>query len=199
MIISYKYNFIYFRPKKTGSSTIATVLRANLGNDDVDHKDPASGEGKEHAHTEAKEIRKMVSDDFWNRAFKFTSERHPYEKAVSLTYYRIGKRGKSFRAETRPFEEMLDRVVAGNGYCGFRYYSIDGEPVVDDFIRQESLLTDLKRIGDKLGLSIPDELPRRKGKFREDQRPAREILSSAQKDIIFEKCKPEFDLLGYER
>jgi hypothetical protein len=141
----------------------------------------------------------MVPRKFWKSAFKFTSERHPYEKAVSLAYYRMGKRGKPRRAETSSFEELLDKIVAGEGYCGYRYYSINGRPVVDDFIRQENLLADLKRIGDKLGLSIPEELPRRKGQFREDQRPAREILTPAQKDIIYEKCKVEFDLLGYER
>jgi hypothetical protein len=199
MIISYKYNFIYFRPKKTGSSTIAAVLRANLGIDDVDHKDQVWGEEKERAHTEASEIRDMVPRKFWKSAFKFTSERHPYEKAVSLTYYRMGKHGKSTRAETSSFEEMLDKVISGEGYCGYRYYSINGRPIVDDFIRQENLMADLKRIGEKLGLAIPDELPRRKGQFREDMRPAREILSAEQRDIIYEKCKPEFELLGYER
>ena len=199
MIISYKHNFIYFRPKKTGSSTIAEVLRANFGTDDVDHNDLSSIDEKTHAHTKAEQIRRMVPRKFWKGAFKFTSERHPYEKAVSLAYYRMGKPGKAEQNQSRPFEEMLDSVIAGEGYCGFRYYSINGRPVVDDFIRQESLSADLKRIGEKLGLSIPDELPRRKSRYREDRRPAHEILSAAQKDIIFAKCKPEFELLGYER
>jgi len=33
---------------------------------------------------------------------------------------------------------------------------------------------------------------------RTDRRPARDILTKAQKETIYETCKPEFDLLGYE-
>ena len=35
VIISYAHNFIYFRPKKTGSSTIVDVLRPSLGENDI--------------------------------------------------------------------------------------------------------------------------------------------------------------------
>jgi hypothetical protein len=197
MIISYKYNFIYFRPKKTSSTTIVSVLRPHLGKDDVDPK--GSGNSSEHAHVEAKAIQTMVSEQFWNSAFKFASERHPYEKAVSLTYYRIGKLERRGGGSNKDFSEMLSKVVAGDGYCGFRYYSIDGRSVADEFVRQESLLTDLKRVGERLGIPIPDELPRRKGSFRIDQTPAEEILTGEQKEMIYEKCRAEFDLLGYER
>jgi hypothetical protein len=197
MIISYKYNFIYFRPKKTSSTTIVNVLRPNLGKDDVDPK--GNGRSSEHAHVEAKVIQTMVSEEFWNKAFKFASERHPYEKAVSLTYYRIGKSEQRSGGKNKDFSEMLNKAVASDAYCGFRYYSIDGRSVADDFVRQENLLADLKRVGERLGLPIPDELPRHKGGFRSDHRPAREILTAEQKEIIYEKCRPEFDLFGYER
>ena len=34
MIISFRHNFIYFRPKKTGGTTIMEMLRPNLGEGD---------------------------------------------------------------------------------------------------------------------------------------------------------------------
>lgn len=34
---------------------------------------------------------------------------------------------------------------------------------------------------------------------RDDARPARETLSPVRGDIVYEKCRPEFELHGYER
>ena len=143
------------------------------------------------SHMGAMEIKTRLAPEFWQKAFKFTAERHPYEKAVSLAYFTLKK------AEFG-FEEHLDNVIHRNGYSSYRFYSIDDEVVVDDFIRLESLHADLKRIGAKIGIPIPDELPRSKTNRRKDSRPAREILSDEQKAIIHYRCKKEFDLLGYE-
>jgi len=38
-----------------------------------------------------------------------------------------------------------------------------------------------------------------KTRTRADHRPAREILNDEQKQIIFERCEKEFEILGYER
>jgi hypothetical protein len=34
---------------------------------------------------------------------------------------------------------------------------------------------------------------------RDDARPARETLSPVRGDIVYEKCRPAFELHGYER
>lgn len=144
-------------------------------------------------HMTAAKIKEQVAPDFWNSAYKFTAERHPYEKAVSGAYfnYRPWKHGE--------FVQHLDIFVREGTYGSFDYYSIDGKPVVDDFIRQETLQADLKRIGAKLGFPVPDELRRMKTNSRKDTRPARDILSAVQKDIVFEHCMREFELLGFQR
>ena len=199
MLISYKYNYIYFRPKKTGSSVIASILRDSFGEHDIRAHDPGPGKALEKVHTEAAEIRKMVTSEFWDKAFKFASERHPYEKAVSLAFYRFGKRVRDEKGKDPNFDKVLEKVVSTGSYSGFKYYSIDGKSVADDFIRHENFEADLRRICAKLGIPVPDELPRKKSNFRKDTRPAREILSAAQKEAIFETCRPEFELFGYER
>ena len=71
--------------------------------------------------------------------------------------------------------------------------------MIDDYIRLESFETDMRRVGQRLGIPVPDELPRKRVTERDDKRPAREILSAKQRDIVFEHCRPEFELLGYER
>jgi len=142
-------------------------------------------------HMPARQIKARVAPEFWDRAVKITSERHPYEKAVSLAYFTF-KTGSSFDAH-------LDSIVRKRGYVGYPLYTIGEEVVVDEFIRLETLHDDMRRVAAKLGLPIPDEMARAKSRTRLDPRPAREILSDVQKEIVYATCKKEFDLLGYER
>lgn len=213
MIISLKYNFIYIRTRKTASTSIHRALEQILGPDDIcirrKYRDLSSvlrkgvippEEGFE-THVPAAQIRQYVRRDIWNRAFKFTSERHPYEKAVSLAFYFASKKekieGKGRKPPSEDFDQVLDSVVKVGRYRSFPLYFIDGAPVVSDFIRYESLEADLKSITEKLGIDLPP-LPEMKAAVRTDRRPARDILTQAQKETIYEKCRPEFELLGYE-
>lgn len=141
-------------------------------------------------HSLASEAKEHLPAEFWQRAYKFTVERHPYERVVSKAYFKY--------REDEPFHQRLDKVVRERRYNNHQFYVIDGAVAVDEIIRQENLLDDLKRLGAKLGLAIPDELPRGKSHQRTDRRPAREILTEEQKRIVYEVCKTEFDLLGYE-
>lgn len=205
MIISFRHNFIYFRPKKTASSTIVEVLRPCLGDGDISRgKDiPEHPEVHGRTHLTAAEIKQVVPTEFWDRAFKFASERHPYEKAVSLAYFQLGKqqqrRQKTPDRAVSRFGRVLERVVREGEYRGFQYYSIDGHVVADAFIRLEYLETDLRRVADRVGITAPPELPRRKAVYRLDARPAREILSEEQRHLIFTWCREEFELFDYER
>jgi hypothetical protein len=212
VIISTKYNFIYLRTKKTASTSIHRALCKVLGPYDVAIKGKKADltpvlrkhitppDEPFHTHTSAAKIKPYIRPRFWRGAFKFTSERHPYEKAVSLAYYQASKR--DLGAEERPqqprdFENLVETVVKGGRYASFPDYSIDGFPVVSDFIRHESIEVDLNRIAEKLGLELPP-LGEFKTTQRKDRRPAREILTAAQKETVYRFCKPEFELLGYE-
>jgi hypothetical protein len=228
MIISLQHNYIYIRTRKTGSTTIEWLLRQHLGPEDIVVQSsleclkpilrpgaeiPDAEELKQHhehrqsaviTHVAASEVIPLIREDIWNGALKFTSERHPYEKAVSLAYYRMDRikragRTEKFEELARKFTRHLNRTVKGGQYATFRYYSVDDKPVVDDVIKLESIKEDLRRIGERIGFAVPDELPRRRGKSRTDKRAAREILTPEQRDIVYEHCRPEFEFLGYER
>lgn len=206
MIISYRYQFIFVRTRKTASSTIEEVLRENLGPEDmlVSQKQLVYGQSFEPVERQAaglaghmllQQIKPLVSPQFWESCFKFSCERHPYEKAVSLAHYNYGRKGP----RDTPFQKYLDKIVRVGNYRGFGHYSINGQVAVNDFIRFESLYDDLQRICTALGIAVPAELPRRKTTHRTDRRPAVEILSEEQKDIVYETCREEFDLFGYPR
>jgi hypothetical protein len=151
--------------------------------------------GKFGNHINAQKIKERLAPEFWSGAHKFSIERHPYEKAVSFAYFtykpRIAKSGRSF-------DEHLDSVVRRSDYSGYHFYSIDGEVAVDEFLRCENLERDLRRLAEKLGIPIPDTLTTSKQSSRKDRRPAREILTDVQKEIIHRRCKREFDLFAHE-
>ena len=145
------------------------------------------------AHMPAKAIREKLAPEFWARARKITVERHPYEKAVSATYFNYKEQ------DDGPFSEFLQTFIEGGSYATFDVYAIDGKSVIDEFLRQESLDQDLKQLAQTLDLQLPPLLPRMKSSSRLDKRPAREILTDAQKETVYSFCRPEFELLGYER
>ncbi|MBV9570245.1 MAG: sulfotransferase family 2 domain-containing protein [Alphaproteobacteria bacterium] len=206
MIVSFQKNFVFIRTRKTASSTIETVLRQSLDSEDLfvgkstlrhpkgkDRARPQSNIETVAAHMKAEDIAKLVPDSFWSGSFKFTSERHPYEKAVSLAYYNFGKAQQS----EGDFAEFLDMTVRRGNYRSFDHYTIDGKVVVNDFIRHETLESDLKRIADIIGVLVPDDLPQKRTAFRADRRPAHEILTPEQKQQVYQRCREEFELLGY--
>jgi hypothetical protein len=229
MIVSYSRNFIFIKTKKTAGSTVEAVLatgctpgdnvtapsnkfigmdivnlNASLAaNDQSDEEDENEKENRRrlrrsggvYNHMTAAEARAIIDAAFWNDALKITVERHPYEKAVSQAFFRMGKA----RRKGMEFPEHLNHVVRYGDYVGFPRWTIEGKVAVDEFIRQENLQADLKRIGERLGMPMPAELPRFKSKKRLDRRPAHQILSDEQKEIVFTRCREEFEILGYER
>ncbi|HTT98950.1 MAG TPA: hypothetical protein VMF58_12935 [Rhizomicrobium sp.] len=216
MIISLQHNYIYIRTRKTGSSTIESILRDNLGPDDIVVKEsletltpilkPGAVLPEDEGlitHVPIYKVKPLIREDIWDRMFIFTSERHPYEKALSFTHYRLELMGDFKRdrklAKYGGFEGYLDRTVRRGKYSSFVYYSIDGKSAAHDYIRLETMRDDMHRIGKRIGVPMPDEMPHKRETERIEFRPAREVLNAEQKDIIYYFCKPEFELLGYER
>ncbi len=218
MIISLRHNYIYVRTKKTGSSTIEALLQQHLAEGDIVLKQSLEKLGPvlkpdvtfpevrgPLTHVALSKVVPLLREDFWNSVFKFTSERHPYEKAVSLAYWRLERKRQSDDPAIRKkaaeihFPTYLDKVVREGAYSTFRHYAINGKPAVDDFIKLETFEADLRRIAWRIDLPVPDDIPRKRGYSRKDTRPARDILNAEQKQLVWEHCSNEFEALGYER
>lgn len=152
----------------------------------------AGGSQRFFNHMTAAEARALLPADFWRRALKFTIVRHPYERAVSAVYFAGGP-----DIGAADFDAMFERVFPLIGSDSTRY-SEAGRLVVDDVIRHETILADFNRILARLNLAPVDALPRAKSGHRRDRRPAREILSRAQRRRLQQLCAVEFDLFGYE-
>jgi hypothetical protein len=176
--------------KELEDKWIASLIEGNR----LYRREGARESMKFYSHMGAGEIKSKLDATFWANAFKFTIERHPYEKVVSAAFYKLG-----LKRPTEEFPKMLKKILRKQSYATFRYYSIDNQVIVDDIVKLENLRPDLERVAKKIGVTLPDELPRMKSHVRQDERPAREILTQSQKDEVYHVCKQEFDLLGYER
>ncbi|MBV9062855.1 MAG: hypothetical protein JOY77_07980 [Alphaproteobacteria bacterium] len=221
MILSLRHNYIYIRTKKTGSTTIEELLTQNLGPEDVvirrdfevlrpllkpgaelPKREKLSNAPTSPTHVGIDRIQPLIREDFWRNAFKFTSERHPYEKAVSFAYWRWWNTRRGDQRQNPSgdeFQQHLDKMVRHGKYPSFPLYSIEGKSVVDDFVRLETMLEDIQRVTARIGISPPASLPHTRTESRVDRRPARETLSEAQREIVWQRCRPEFELLSYPR
>lgn len=146
-------------------------------------------------HMPASLARRMLGEAFWEKAHKWTIERHPYEKAVSQAYFKMWFMGRP----AADFQAVLDELIAGNEIDNGDLYTIDGKVALDEIIRQEDLPGSFQAVLAKSGLRFDGALPRAKTVQRADRRPAAEILTEKQKKAIYESCRGTFELMGYER
>jgi len=147
-------------------------------------------------HAKAVEVRE-VFPDIWPTAFKFSIDRHPYERAISFAYFVTSTRGKP--ADFSEMQATLEELLEGNRLSNAAYYMARGKLLVDAVFRYEDMWRDLTRFGAQIGCDVPAELPRAMGFQRHDRTPAAEVLTPAQKKRIASICAAEFDLLGYEK
>jgi hypothetical protein len=148
--------------------------------------------GHFYNHMAAFDARLKLPAAFWSGAFKFAVERHPYEKAVSWTWFhlhRIKRPPGDFAAIFADAPQFIDDTPL---------YLSDGKVAVDRLLRYEALDVELAEVTAKLGLPALN-LPRAKGQFRQDPRPAGEILTQAQKRMIHAATARTFEIMGYER
>ena len=65
-------------------------------------------------------------------------------------------------------------------------FMIDGQPVMDDFIRYEHLSADIGRACKTLGMDLSAKLGNYRGGFRKRPEPFQNIMILGQKDLLSE-------------
>lgn len=220
MLLSHEYRFIFIKTKKTAGTSIEIALSQHL-RDPRDIITPISAEDEIQRqalgivpknyleclassqcalrnnklfwnHITASEIQQRLPAAMWDQCVKISSERHPYEKAVSQAWYRYIRQPQRI-----DFPMFLDQVVTLGKYENFHRYSIGGKVIAEQIIRYEHALEDVNALLKHFGLSPLTALPSAKTRFGADKRPVTEILSTAQKRKIQQVCAAEFDYFGY--
>lgn len=140
-------------------------------------------------HMTAVQARNRLPRRVWDSYFKFTVERNPWDKTVSLFHWR--NRGRDVGLT---WEEFIENWPLQSDW---RIYTLGGELAVDFVVRYESLADDLKSAMQQVGVSDDFELPKAKGGHRKDPRSYRQYYSDAQRDRVAQHFAREIDQFNY--
>lgn len=142
-------------------------------------------------HTPAARIRALVGETLWRDYYKFAIERNPWDKAISLYFWRT--------REMKPRPPLLDflRNVGARSLSNAHIYLIDGEIAVDRVIEYDRLAEGLEYIRSRIGLTEPLALPRAKATHRAERTHYSELIGPAERAVIDAACAREIALFDY--
>lgn len=143
-------------------------------------------------HMAARDIRLLVGEKIWNSYYKFCFERNPWDRTVSLYWW---------RGRGNPKKSLSEFIAAGVPRdltkLGMDLYLIDGEVAVDRICRYENLAEELEYLRERLRLPEPIVLPRIKGEFRKDRRHYREVLGPHDRDLVASMSQRQIEAFQY--
>ena len=143
-------------------------------------------------HMPAREIRRLLGPEIWDSYFKFTVERNPWDRQVSLYHWHY--RG---RDNPPPFESFVANPLRRKVSPNYDIYAIDGEVAVDFVCHYHRLEDDLAEVLDRLGLGGPVSLPRAKSGFRKQKKHWRDYYTPRTRDIVAQLYRREIAAFGY--
>jgi Sulfotransferase family len=144
-------------------------------------------------HMPARKIRNKLDPQFFENAFKFTIQRHPYDRIISLAYW-------TRKNPQKKIGEVINSILNEGSLTNTDFYMIDGKVAANYFVRFEAMRESLQALEKKIGATdLWGQFPQTKHEHRTDRRPASEVLTARQKKRIARQCKTEFKMFGYER
>ncbi|MFT6867185.1 MAG: hypothetical protein ACJA08_002024 [Cyclobacteriaceae bacterium] len=204
MLVSHSHKFIFIKPKKVAGTSIQLYLARFCKDGLVYARDPKS-------HMKAASVRKLVGEKVWNSYLKVTATRNPWDKTVSLYYWRRRK---------RPFYIYLKRMLVGKPMYSlavrfsFKEFvkellklgvlnedksitHVDGKLPDYHFIRFEHIHADLENLCEKIGETYnPDDMPQKKVGHRKD-RSYQDHFDEETKECVQMAYDDEIKLFGY--
>ena len=219
MLLTHRHAFIYLKTIKTAGTSVEiyferACLPEDHGYEELHFRNALVTEAgvigqrggvatdEWYNHMPASMVRDKVGP-IWDRYLKFCCVRDPYDKVVSAFWMQIGDAEREALI-TAPFSKVQERFeawVAISDLGRDRYiYTIDGQPVVDDVIRYETLTEDLRRICERTGVPYePWRLGRYKGEYRQRPEPAEAYYGAESLAIVGEAYDREFEWFSYNR
>jgi hypothetical protein len=142
-------------------------------------------------HMRAYRVRGIVGRSIWKTYFTFCVERNPYDKALSLYYWRTR------HMHPRPSFHAFLHSPAAKKMSNYPIYSILGSVAVDHVALYENLEHELESIRARCNLPQPLKLPRAKGTYRGDRGHYRDSIDDQDRKKIYALCKKEIHAFSY--
>lgn len=212
MIASFTNNFIFIKTRKT-SGTSAEIIMSTwcsekdictpISPDDEIERRRLGGSPMNYrrwfirrftSHMSARELSSKLPG-LWTKAHKFTVDRHPYEKVLSQTAYRLGRKGDYSFAD---FRGALSDIIEEKTYLNYPLYMNGNSVMVDELIRYEHFWDRLEEFARERNLVIPRAIPRAKGHFKKDFVNL-DILTCSMRKSIYSHSAIEFELFSWDR
>ncbi|MFT7287636.1 MAG: hypothetical protein ACI87W_001751 [Halieaceae bacterium] len=228
MIISHKHRFIFVKTHKTAGSSLEVALAQECASEDVvSHMEdnlatdvprnygPSSKLGGAYnrhrllrkfvgrhspllgayyyEHMPAWRIREVVGEEVWGSYYTFCFERNAWDKVVS--YYLWKKHGQERAMPS--FGEYVHRKahrlpVDSPLYCD------EAGSMVDRIYEFRELPAALQDLRERLGLALPEPLPREKTAVAPERKPYRDYYDEASRAQVGRLFQREIALMGYE-
>tara|TARA_X000000950_G_C13565103_1_gene517174 strand:+ start:63 stop:626 length:564 start_codon:yes stop_codon:yes gene_type:complete len=184
-MISHKHKFIFIHINKCGGTTIDELFT-----------------GKFQGHNKAFEYKKSNPTDF-NKYFKFTFVRNPWDRVVSFYHYQIKRKWDYYPFnETIPFDHFvknwlihMKKQTSLSTHPCYDWISDENDDLLIDFIgRFENLQNDFNVVCDKIG--IPHQQLPHKNKSK--HKSYTEYYDDEAKEIVAEKYAKDIEYFDYE-
>ena len=144
-----------------------------------------------HSHCRAAEVRTHIGADAFDKAFRFTIERNPWDRQVSLYYWR------NRTPEGRPsFDAWLRDESNSKVLDNWQIYTIEDAVVADRVLRFENLAEDLKKLSSDLDLPMAP-LPHAKVGHR-PKADYRTMYTAETRDLVANWYRREIETFGYD-
>lgn len=160
-MISLKHNFLFIHIPKTAGNSIQNNLKAYSDDhivclapyqDGIERFEVRSERYNIHKHFTLKEYRDQLSEKRFQKIFKFTSVRNPWDRVIS--FYFSPHRGHIYWNRDK-FIEFIQSVQAITNYIYLadpKTTDIWNFNTIDFFIRYENLNSDFKQACEIIGI-----------------------------------------------
>ena len=206
VLVSHKYKFIYIKNMKVAGTSVECFFDKYCIDPEKDYSYNGSAARCEHIdefgiigsrgnnlnnrwknHINATKIKSFLGEKTFNEYLKFCVIRNPYDKMVSLYFFKKSKLS---------FKEFVKQTQCNN----LNKHSINEKSVCNYFIRFEHLEEDIKTLCKKLKIDSYDLslLPKHKSTYRKSHKHFSEYYDDETKNIVYNKHKKEFELFGYD-
>lgn len=210
MLVSHLHKFVYIKNKKVAGTSVESFFGKYCCYPSKDYKYGYTQESissfgiisrrlehfpkqrdfkiKLRPHLQAEEIKKLISEDVFNKYFKFCVVRNPWDVIISYYYWH-----KSL------FKEIsIKKIIKSKKCYNWDIYTIDDKPICDFFIRFENLKEDVKKVCDVINIKYD---PKKLIKMNSNLRPNKNYklyYDDKLKEFVYEVYKKEIEFFNYK-